>query len=107
MTKIDITISEPRYAIVLDGHATGSPEVCSGISALIYSLVGFLDNNEELLFLKSVKLDRPGWGYVMFELEDPSPKVKGAWEMLIIGLLQIQNTYPDYCDVTIKDVSKK
>lgn len=107
MTKIEITISEPRYAIILDGHATGSPEVCSGISALIYSLVGFLDNNEDLLFLKSVKLDHPGWGYVMFELEDPSPKVKGAWEMMMIGLLQIEKSYPDHCQISVKNVTKK
>lgn len=107
MTKVEITIAEPRYAIILDGHATGSAEVCAGISALMFSLAGFLDNNADELFLSSVKMDNPGWGYIMFELEDPSPKIKGAFELIQIGLLQIQETYPEYCEVIIKDVSAK
>ena len=107
MTKVEITISEPRFSIILDGHATGSPEVCSGISALTNALADFLENNDEKLFLKSINMEHSGWGYIMFELEDPSPFIKGAFELVMIGLLQIQKGYPDFCRVTIKDVTDK
>ena len=107
MTTVNITISEPRYTIILDGHATGSAEVCSGISALVYALADFLENNEDKIFLKSINLDHAGWGYIMFELEDPSPKMKGAFELVMIGLLQIAKAYPDFCKVDVKDVTEK
>lgn len=107
MTKVEITMAEPRYAMIFDGHATGSAEVCAGISALMFSLEGFLNNHEDELFLLSCKTDKPGWAYIMFELEDPSPKIKGAFELIVIGLLQIQESYPEYCEVTVKDINQK
>lgn len=107
MTKIEITIADPRFSLVFDGHATGSAEVCAGVSALMYSLEGFLQNNTDDLFIYSAKTDKPGWAYIMFELEDPSPKIKGAFELVVIGLLQIQGSYPDYCQVIVKDLTKK
>lgn len=108
MTRAEITLAEPRYSVVLDGHATGSPEVCAGISALVYSLEGFLREHEENLFLHSAKLDQEGWAYIMFELEDhPSNRIKGAFELFTIGLLQIQETYPEFCEVKIKEIGKK
>ena len=107
MTKIEITIADPRYSLVFDGHATGSAEVCAGISALMFSLEGFLRNNEQDLFIHSAKIDQPGWGYIMFELEDPSNRVKGAFELVMIGILQIEKSYPEFCSVTIKDITKK
>ena len=106
MTKIEITIAEPRYSVIIDGHATGSAEVCAGVSALMYSLEGYLRNHEDELFLHSAKVDKPGWAYIMFELEDPSKYIKGAFEMFVIGSLQIADSYPDYCQVEVKDIKK-
>lgn len=106
MTKIDITIAEPRYSIIFDGHSTGSAEVCAGISALMYSLEGYLRNNEEDLFIHSAKVDKPGWAYIMFELEEPAKNVKGAFELVVIGLLQIQEAYPEFCEVKVKEIKK-
>lgn len=107
MTNIEITMNDPRYTIRFEGHATGSAEVCAGISALMYSLEGFLRNNPWDIFIHSSQMDNPGFGYIMFELEDPSPKVKGAFELVVIGLQQIEKSYPDYCKVEVKDLSEK
>lgn len=106
MTRVDITIAEPRYSLIFDGHSTGSAEVCAGISALMYSLEGYLRNNESDLFIHSAKVDKPGWAYIMFELEDPAKNIKGAFELVVIGLLQIQESYPDYCKINITEIKK-
>ncbi len=102
MTKVEITISKLRYAIIFDGHA-GREEVCAAISALMFSLEGFLANNEQELFVHSSKMDDPGWGYIMFELEQEQPKISGAFELVMIGLLQIRESYQDYIRVDIKE----
>lgn len=106
MTTIEITNAEPRYSLIFDDHA-GDKSVCAAVSALMFSLEGFLRNNQEQLFVLSSKTDKPGWGYLMFELEDPSPKIKGAWELIVIGLMQIADSYPEHCKVTIKEIEPK
>lgn len=106
MTKIEITKADPRYSILFDGHATGSAEVCAGISALMYSLEGYLRNHEQDLFLHSAKIDDPGWGYISFELEDPSNFVRGAFDLVVVGLMQIAASYPDFCEVKLNEIKK-
>ena len=92
--------------MVIDGHATGSAEVCAGVSALMYSLEGYLRNHDDELFLHSAKVDKPGWAYIMFELEEPQKAIKGAFEMFVIGSLQIADSYPDFCQVEVKEIEK-
>lgn len=106
MTKINITMAEPRYSILFDGHAAGSAEVCAGISALMFSLEGYLRNHEDELFLHSAKLDEPGFGYISFELEDPAKNITGAFEMTAIGLLQIAGSYPEFCEANLNEIKK-
>lgn len=105
MTRVEIENSYPRYSITFEDHA-GKPEVCAGISALMYSLEGFLTNHEDLLFLHTAKMDSPGWAHIMFELEDPYKNVMGAFELVVIGLMQIAETYPDFCQVVEKEHEK-
>ena len=104
MTKIEITDANPRFSLTFDGHATGSAEVCAGISALMFSLEGYLQNHEENLFLHSSKVDNPGHGYIAFELEDPSKDICGAFELVTIGLLQIADSYPEFCQIEINKI---
>lgn len=102
MTRVEIENTYPRYAITFDDHA-GKPEVCAGISALMYSLEGFLRNHEDMLFLHTADMDVPGKAHIMFELDDPYKNVMGAFELVMIGLLQIAKTYPDFCQVEVKE----
>lgn len=104
MTKIEITDANPRYFLSFDGHATGSAEVCAAVSALMFSLEGYLRNHEEDLFLHSSKVDNPGRGYISFELEDPAKDIQGAFELVTIGLLQIADSYPEFCTVKINKI---
>lgn len=106
MTKITITMAEPRFSILFDGHATGSAEVCAGISALMFALEGYLRNHEDELFIHSAKLDEPGFGYISFELEDPAKNITGAFELTAIGLLQIADSYPEFCEVDLNEIKK-
>lgn len=102
MTKVYVSITEPVYMIEFYGHATGSPETCSGISALMYSLEGFLRNHEEDLTEHRASIPEDNTDaetYIRFATT--SEEVQGAFEMCLIGLLQIQNSYPKYCKVTV------
>ena len=88
--------------IEFQGHATGSPETCSGISSLMYSLEGFLQNHEEELqeHLCSIPEDNKD-ALTMIRFSTTSERVKGAFELVLIGLLQIEKSYPEYCKVTV------
>ncbi|MBR3279928.1 MAG: ribosomal-processing cysteine protease Prp [Lachnospiraceae bacterium] len=100
MTKIYVKADPPVYAISFRDHATGAPEVCSGISALMYSLEGFLINHEEEItfHVSSIPEDNTdAFAYIRFD--SSSEKVNGAFELIVIGLLQIQESYPDFCKV--------
>lgn len=102
MTKVEITNTDPRFVLQIEDHA-GKPEVCAGISALMYSLEGFLCNHEDRLFLHVANIKDPGYAYISFELDGPYKEIKGAWELVMIGLLQIEKSYPDFCKVIISE----
>lgn len=100
MTKIYVMAKQPVYNIAFRDHATGAPEVCSGISALMFSLEGFLMNHEDEIssHVSSIPEDNTDAStYIRFESD--SEKVNGAFELVVIGLMQIEASYPDYCRV--------
>lgn len=102
MTKIYVSIHKDLYMIEFCGHATGSPETCAGISAIMFSLEGFLLNHEEDLTEHMSRIPEDNTDAVTFiRFGTQSDFVHGAFEMALIGLLQIQETYPEYCKVTI------
>ena len=102
MTKIYISISKDLYMIEFCGHASGSPETCSGISSLMFSLEGFLQNHEEDLMEHVYSIPEDNTDAMTFiRFRTRSDEVQGAFEMTLIGLLQIQKSYPEYCRVTL------
>ena len=43
MTKIEIICDSAEIHLSAEGHATGSPEACNGLSALLYTLGAWID----------------------------------------------------------------
>ena len=102
MTKVYVSISKDVYMIEFIGHATGSPETCSGISAIMFSLEGFLRNHEEDLKEHRASIPEDNTDAVTYiRFASTSEEIQGAFEMALIGLLQIQKSYPKYCKVTV------
>lgn len=84
--------------IKAEGHATGSAEVCAGISAVLFELVGALNNFSSINPLR-VQMD-PGDAMLAFE---GGTVAKLAYEMTVIGLLQIEKSYPGYMKVSSEE----
>lgn len=100
---IDVSFNyESDYELTIRGHAgyskTGNDIVCAGASAIAYTLVGYLNNLDDINDLDYI--DHTG-DFSVFCSSD-SIKVKAAFEMAEIGFLQLEQTYPEYVRVTIK-----
>ena len=101
MTTVYAELEGGRCLLALDGHATGSPPVCAAISGLVYALAGYLLNAEQ-----------DGYGQV-YRLELESGKVRihchgddrvvAACETAIIGLRQLEQTYPELVHVELPE----
>lgn len=91
MIKVNITVSDDTYDISAEGHALFNPGndiVCSAVSALFYAFAGYLHNDSKVR-RADIHLDSG----------DAKIKAKGdikqAFDVFIIGLLQIEKAYPD------------
>lgn len=99
MIRIGYDINDTNCELFLIGHANydnhGKDIVCAGVSAIVYSLIGMLQNNcgDDL----KVKEDA---GDVEITC-DSTEKVKAAFEMAVIGLAQIALTYPNNVNISL------
>ncbi len=93
MTQVYFEQDGPRRILSAKGHATGSEIVCAAISGILYALAGYLRNAE-------------GWGKAeVFTCSMESGDVildavggagvDAAFEVAVIGLLQIGSAYPE------------
>ena len=92
---------EDAHLLMLNGHANyadhGEDIVCAGASAVVYALLGWLENNSEDL------------GYVNADVHEGDVKIAceggektaAVFEMTAIGLLQLADSYPDHVAIDI------
>ncbi len=86
MTNVKITKENKHYRIEAKGHATGSEQVCSAISMLMFTLANYLSD------IADYQLD-DGDAYIDWYGEDPLfDMAKGGFEMLA-------RDYPDYVKI--------
>ena len=95
MTECTLKTDGMNHEITCKGHATGSPEVCAGISALVYALEGFLENYCDDFHVKH----EPGDVEIWYAYRDDD-----IFHMFLIGLLEIEKGYPDHIRVTAPDL---
>lgn len=87
-----------RYLISAKGHATGDdPSVCAGISALLYSLAGLIDNTPAIK-AECISLEDAD---ALFRFSGGA-EAKTAYDMIIIGIAQIAESYPGYISANFK-----
>lgn len=100
MIKVNITVSDDTYDISAEGHALFNPGndiVCSAVSALFYAFAGYLHNDSKVR-RADIHLDSG----------DAKIKAKGdikqAFDVFIIGLLQIEKAYPSFINIKLNGI---
>lgn len=98
MTQIRVISNGDRYLrMSCNGHAD-TEAVCAGISAICYSLSGWCENNRHhLKFLSHT--ENSGNYTILIEGDECA---NSAFEMAVIGLLQIQKAHPKEVEMTVK-----
>lgn len=99
MTEVVVSSNaRGEYRISAKGHASGEdPAPCAGITAILGALAGYLENSGK--FMKGISRLDPGDAYIYFV---GGIEAAAVFEMAVIGLLQIELTYPEYIKVEKK-----
>ena len=95
MTQVSFGRGTRRQTLRLTGHATGSEQVCAAISGIVYSLLGYLDNQPE----EAETREEPGYALAS---DGRGAALDAAFDMAVIGLLQIAQEFPDHVKVTVR-----
>jgi uncharacterized protein YsxB (DUF464 family) len=93
MIQIKYIKTNAMHCLHIDGHADYNPSndiVCAGVSAVTYTLAGWLLNRIAESD-RHIKLDS-GSGMIMCYTVE---KADTAFDMAVIGFAQIANTYPN------------
>lgn len=89
------------HTLSVNGHAgyadKGQDIVCAGVSAIVYALLGWLENNSECATFVSID-DNNGEVVISCEGGDD---VSAVFYMAAIGIENIMNTYPAHVDIDI------
>lgn len=101
MTQVYAELEGGRCLLVLDGHATGSPEVCAAISSLVYALAGYLTNAGRDGYAEVYSMELVA-GRVRLHCHG-NDEVTGACKMAIIGLRQLEKQYPELLQVDFRE----
>lgn len=88
-----------RCLLALDGHATGSPDVCAAVSGLVYALAGYLSNAELEGRAEVYALELES-GKVRLHCRGDD-RVTGACEAAVLGLMQLARQYPERIQVEL------
>ena len=87
------------HSLTMDGHAGyaehGADIVCSGASAIVCALLGWLENNSEDLSYCDCDAHS---GSLRIECEG-GERTATAFEFTMIGLLQIEDSYKDHMKI--------
>ena len=92
MTRITIEAEGNRHRLSAMGHADDI-EACNYITGVLYSLAGFLTNEEEggNAVMQQLHIEP---GDVVIDA-DGGERLEAAFEMACVGLLQLQATRPE------------
>ena len=97
MTCITLSNSEGRYTVEAQGHATGSVQACAAVSALMYSLAGYLANADGIELYSEDIAD--GFFAVEFSGEHAAQFI---YDFCLIAFLQLEKNYADFVTVKAK-----
>lgn len=99
MIRAVYTQAGDRHKLTVTGHAGysehGNDIVCAGVSAISYALLGFLHNTKT----RELRAEATSGNMALVCRGDAD--VAAAFEMAVIGYMQISKKYPQYVDVYI------
>lgn len=98
LAKVKIADANPDdTALILrmDGHATGSAEICAAISSLTCMIQGYLHNDPEVRVSREVVRE----GDVNI-IAAGGREFRAVCRAFLIGLMQIEQAYPTLIKVT-------
>lgn len=102
MIHIYYTGGDGRNELSVYGHANygpcGKDIVCAGVSAIAYSLLGFLELCEDEIEDMTGPIVDNGKVYVGC---NSTATIDTAFRMAVIGLEQIADAYPDHVEIQI------
>lgn len=98
MTEITISMKYDKVKIRAKGHATGSEQVCSAISALMYSLEAWIINNPDCVRKYFSDFEA---GDVHIEFIPVESESYTALEFLVTGLVSLAKNYGEYVTVSV------
>lgn len=100
MTYVNFEQSWDNNTLSVSGHAgfstAGNDIVCAGVSAVTYALLGWLENNRDSGIFVSSDVQS---GEVLIQA-GRTKEADTAFEVALIGLLQIAQSYPDHVAVS-------
>lgn len=99
MTNIILEKNDNTYRIEAEGHAEGSTTVCAAISAIIYTVLGYLENFEEgAQIIRSQIAD----GFALIEFEG-GEVARAIFDLTCIGFLQIRKGREQFVSLEIRE----
>lgn len=94
MISVIFRREEHNYSLSINGHAgysdIGGDIVCASASTLAYTLWGYLENCKSVTSLDTVERS----GEMEIECTGDGKSIKTAFEMAVIGFLQLEKMYP-------------
>lgn len=93
MTKVYGEVSGGRCLIKAHGHATGNPQVCAGVSALLSAVDGYLSQHPDMVLRRKLAP-----ADVVLEFDTTAQSV---FDVAMIGLIQIEMAHPEFISVKI------
>lgn len=97
MTKIYCAQNKDRYSLRAEGHATGSQEACSGVSAITNALLLYAINEPDHVRVIHTREEEAGHFCLRFSGDETAG---AAWKMAVMGLISISMAYPEQVAVT-------
>lgn len=101
MISINVTMTDDRAMLKMDGHANYNPGndiVCAGCSAILYGLVNWLENSKDKLH---------GNPYIRMDSGTATISAKGgpelheAFKQALFGFMSISSSYPENVSVKV------
>lgn len=97
LRRIDIPGRGNVWTLRASGHATGSDAACTAVSAMLYSLAGYLVNAKEHGRAECLHHEMGGGEALLSYAGDD--RMSEVFRAITIGLLQISQAMPDYVQV--------
>lgn len=95
MTEVIIRRDGRMYYVSAQGHATGSVEVCAAVSALMYTLDGYINNAPIRIYEECME---PGNVLLRFE---GGTEAEIAVDVVSVGIEMLELTFPDHVSASI------